>query len=243
MKVAICDDEIICRAQLTDVLCDYIEERRDAHIEYDEYRDPNTLLQATRDGQVYDIYILDVIMPDLDGIKLGQALRAKGVDGKIIYLTSSKEHAIDSFRVRAFDYILKPVVKEVFYKTMDEAISSINIKKDKCVIIKTKDGNARIALDNILYVENANRLLIYHLADGKDITSTTLRTSFSDAMQELVADERFYACGVGTVVNLNHITSVENEGVVFGDKRIFLNKKLCRELRGAWNNYWISREG
>jgi len=87
MKVAICDDEIICRAQLTDVLCDYIEERRDAHIEYDEYRDPNTLLQATRDGQIYDIYILDVIMPDLDGIKLGQALRAIGVDGKIIYLT------------------------------------------------------------------------------------------------------------------------------------------------------------
>ena len=45
-------------------------------------------------------------------------------------------------------------------------------------------------------------------------------------------------------MNMHHITMVENEGVVFTDaERIFLGKKACRELRAAWNVYWIEQEG
>lgn len=244
MKIAICDDEAICRSHMLDVAEDYTEERKDKEIVFEMFSEPEALLQATRENGGYDIYILDIVMPDMNGIKLGQALRDAGMEGKIIYLTSSEEYALDSFRVRAFDYILKPISKESFYKTMDEAINSIHIKKDKSAIIKTREGNARIAFDSIFYVESTNRTLIYHLVGGKIAESTTLRCSFSDAVSELLADGRFAACGVSTVVNLHHITSVENEGVVFQNtERVFLNKKLCRELRGAWNTYWITKEG
>ena len=244
VKIAICDDETVCRARLLDIAEDYSEERKDKQIEYTVFSEPAELLQAVWEGADFDIFILDIVMPDLNGIQLGQAIREQGVESKIIYLTSSEEYALDSFRVRAFDYILKPIARDVFYKVMDEAINSIHIKKDKGVIIKTKEGNARLSFDSILYIELSNRSLIYHLADGKAVESTTLRTSFSDAVAELLADGRFAQCGVSTVVNLHHITSVENEGAVFkGNERVFLNKKLCRDLRGAWNNYWISKEG
>lgn len=244
MKIAICDDESVCRAQVLDLAHDYVEERKDKEVSFQVFSDPCALLDATRAGDRYDIYVLDIVMPDMNGITLGQALRHEGVDSKIIYLASSKEYAIDSFRVRAFDYLLKPVEKESFFKVLDEAINSIHIKKDKCVIIKTRDGNARASFDSILYASLVNRALTFRLADNKMLESTTLRCSFSEAVVELLADPRFTQCGVSTVVNLHHITSVENEGVVFmNNERLFLNKKICRELRAAWNNYWITQEG
>ena len=244
MRIAICDDEAICRARVLDIAHDYMEERKDKSVSFEVFSDPCALLDAIRAGDAYDIYVLDIVMPDLNGIDLGQALRNEGVEGKIIFLTSSKEYAIDSFRVRAFDYILKPVEKEFFFTVLDEAINSIHIKKDKSVIIKTKEGNARVSFDSIFYVSLSNRSLIFRLAGKKVLESTTLRCSFSEAVSELLADPRFAQCGVSTVVNLHHVTAVENEGAIFNnEERLFLNKKLSRELRVVWNNYWISQEG
>ena len=243
MKIAICDDESLCRAHVLDLANDYMEERKDKEVFFEVFSSPTALLDATRKGTVYDIYVLDIVMPDVNGIDLGRALRENGVEGKIIYLTSSKEYALDSFRVRAFDYLLKPVEKNTFFKVIDEAINSIHVKKDKCMIIKTKEGSARVAFDSILYTSQANRALFLRLTENKTLESTTLRCPFSEAVAELLADKRFAQCGVSTVVNLHRITSVENEGIVFDSgERMFLNKKICRELRAVWNNYWIMQE-
>lgn len=241
MKIAICDDEKMCMAQVLDVASDYAEERKDKKLEFDLYSSPEDLLGGVRSGKNYDIFVLDIVMPEMNGIQLGQALRGMGAEGKIIYLTSTREYALDSFRVRAFDYIMKPVEKTTFYKTMDEAIDSIAVKKDKSLIIKTKDSAARVTYDSILYAELSRRSMLLHLTDGQTLESTTLRTTFADATAELLADARFAPCGVSSVINLRHVMSVEAECAVFeGGKRVFFNKKLCRELRSAWNNYWIS---
>lgn len=243
MKIAICDDEASCRAQIYDLLCDYVEDRKDKEIQVELFTSPEALLRTVQEGSIFDIVILDIVMPGMNGIQLGQALRNESIDQKIVYLTSSEEYALDSFRVRAFDYLLKPVEKKTLFPVLDEAISSIHIKKDKSLIIKTKETNARVTFDSILYAELAKRAIVYHLIGGKTVESTTLRTTFSEAMQELLTDRRFLLCGTSTLVNLHHITMVENESIVFQDTlRVFLNKKICRELRAAWNNYWIGEE-
>lgn len=244
MKIAICDDEEICRSHILDIAYDYSEERKDTDVVFRSFRTPDSLLQSISAGEKYDIYILDIVMPDMNGITLGQHIRKKSTDSKIIYLTSSEEYALESFRVRAFDYILKPIGKQDFYRVMDEAINSINIKTEKSIILKTKEGSARVSLHSIMFVEISNRALAYHLLENKTITTTTLRTSFSESIRDLSDDKRFYQCGASTLFNLHHILSVENEGVVFTDNsRIYINKKFSRELRYAWNNYWTTKEG
>ena len=243
MKIAICDDEAPSRGATFDIASDYAEERKDKEIYFDVFPSPESLLDAVREKGGYDIYILDIVMPGMNGIKLGQTLRNLGEDGKIIYLTSSEEYALDSFRVRAFHYVLKPVTKQTFYSFMDEAVSSINVKRDKVLIVKTKDDSARIAFDSILYAELKGRAVVYHLSDGGTVVSTTLRIPFTEAVKELISDKRFSLCGASMAANLGRITAVETEGVVFdGSKRVFLGKKSCRELRSAWSNYWISEE-
>lgn len=244
MRVAICDDDNFCRAQVLDIATDYAEERKDKDVVFELFSEPEALLRATRENGNFDIYILDIVMPGMNGIELGQALRDDGVDSKIIYLTSSEEYAIDSFKIRAFHYLLKPIEMEVFYAALDEAISSISIKKDRGLIVKTKENSARITFDSIIYAELSKRAIIYHLVGGKTVETTSLRTTFIEAVQELLADKRFALCGASMVANMHHITMVESEGIVFMDThRVFLGKKACRELRSAWNDFWISEEG
>ncbi len=244
MRVAICDDESLCRAQVLDIATDYAEERQDTEIVFEMFSEPEALLRSTRENGSYDIYILDIVMPGMNGIQLGRTLRNDGIDSKIIYLTSSEEYALESFRVRAFDYILKPIEKDAFYTVLDEAIASIHIKKDRVLVVKTKENSTRITFDSILYAALSKRSIVYHLADGKTVESTTLRTTFTEAVGELLVDKRFALCGASMAVNMHHITIVENEAIVFTDtERVFLGKKACRELRTAWNIYWITQEG
>lgn len=243
MRIAVCDDEAVCRAQLLDIATDYAEERQDTAVVFEYFSDPEELLKKTQENGFFDIYILDIVMPGMNGIQLGQALRRLGADGKIIYLTGSQEYALDSFRVRAFDYLLKPIDKTTFYTVLDEAVSSINIKKDRVLVIKTRDNSTRVTFDSILYALLDGRSIKYHLVGGKTVESTTLRTTFTEAVGELLQDKRFTLCGAGLAVNMHHVTAVESEGVVFTEnQRVLLGKKACRELRTRWSNYWINEE-
>lgn len=118
MWVAICDDDKLSRSQLIDIAADYAEQRRDQTITFGLFSEPQTLLNAVSGGDIFDIYILDIIMPRMHGIQLGKTLREKSVDSKIIYLSSSREYALDSYRIRAFGYLLKPIEKNTFYQTI-----------------------------------------------------------------------------------------------------------------------------
>ena len=205
MKIAICDDLPECLEQAVSVARDYIADHKEVSLSIVSFSDPYDLLESADKIGGYDIYILDIVMPGMNGIQLGLKLRNAGHDGKIIYLTSSEEYAIDSFKVKAFDYIMKPVVKPVFYKAVDEALAALAIKRDKAIVVKTKDAAVRLKYDDILYVELNKRVLMYHMKDGKTVESTHLRAAFSDAVAELLSDSRFAPCGASMAVNLAHV--------------------------------------
>lgn len=242
MRIAICDDNRLCRAHVTDLLHDYVEQRHDKSITLSVFSEPEALLAAHREA-AFDIYILDIVMPGLNGIELGKALRKDSTESKIIYLTSSEEYALDSFQVRPLHYLMKPVERDALFPVLDEAVASISLRRDKSLIIKTRDSSVRVAYDSLLYAERSLRAVVYHLVDGKTVESTSLRSTFSEALKELLADPRFSLCGASTVVNLHHITAVEMDCVLFQDSlRLPLGVKACRELRTVWNEYWLSGE-
>ena len=235
MKIAICDDEKICMQQVMTAAERYAASRTDQHVLFEAFSHPEDLLDAAGKNGGYDIYILDVIMPGMNGITLGTKLRDAGYDGKIIYLTSSNEYSLDAFRVRALDYLIKPVRDESFFKAMDDAAALISEKKDKFILVKTKDRSIKMSLDSILYAELNRRAVTYYLVGGRTVESTTLRGTFAEAMAELLADRRFYQCSAGMVVNLDGISEIESGAVLFGTTwRPFLGEKSCRKLRSIW---------
>lgn len=244
MNIAVCDDSVLFRQQILDFLKAYSLQNGEQSIFVSAFSNAEDLLDSVKKNADYQICLLDIIMPGMNGIELGKSLREIGFDGKIIYLTSSEEFAVDSYKVKAFNYILKPFSKEDFLLAFDEAVKSFSSGSEKSLVVKTKQGPVKIVLGNIMYAELSHRNIVYHLTGGKIIESVSLRTTFAEATQELIHDSRFALCGAGMIVNLYHITAVEVESLIFCDTyKIFPSKKSCREIRSLWADYLFSKEG
>lgn len=241
MKVAICDDEVFYREQILELTQKYATQNKSKEITVTAFTHAEELLDTVSKRGGFDIYILDVIMPGMNGIELGKALREKGYDERIIYLTTSDEFALASYKVNASDYIIKPASEDEFISSLDRVMKSISDIKDKFTLIKTKDGIIKLSFDNLVYAELTKRTVIYHLRDGKTIESVYIRTNFGDTVKDLVSDKRFVFCGKSLLLNLYHISSIQNETITFDSSdKIFAGKKLCRELHNAWVSFNFS---
>ena len=103
MRIAICDDEPVCLGQAVSVAEECIKDRKDKKLTLHTFSASDDLFEQAEKTGGFDIYVLDVVMPGMNGIKLGKKLRDAGHNGKIIYLTSSEEghgfgtHSIVSF--------------------------------------------------------------------------------------------------------------------------------------------------
>lgn len=73
----------------------------------------------------YDILLLDVYLPDGNGIKCGKILRDKGFAGVIICKSSTSENCLEAFEVDAMQYLIKPVSEEKLFETLDKAVEKI----------------------------------------------------------------------------------------------------------------------
>lgn len=242
MNIAVCDDDSISRKLISLLLEEYISSS-EQDISFSVYTHGEDLMDDALKIGGFDIYILDVMMPELNGIDLGLSLRKAGYEGKILYLTSSGDYALDAFKAKAFNYIVKPIKKDTFFYALDEVIATIPASTAKSMIVKTREGSIKISFDSILYADLNKRAITYHLLNDKIVEGTTIRVTFSEAVQELLQDNRFSLCGVSMIVNLAHINMIENEAILFrGGKKTYIGKRICRDLKVAWTYYWTGRE-
>ncbi len=243
MKIAVCDDEALCREQVLELVQNYAAEHPEAEIIISAYEHADDLMCEVKKIGGFDIYILDIIMPHTNGVKLGVQLRADGYDGKIIYLTSSEDYAIESFRAQPFHYIIKPVRRETLFPVLDLAVTMLRHRKDANIIVRTADGTIRLPLEGILYAELQKNTICYHMTSGRVIRSSTIRTSFAEAAKMLIEDRRFARCGASLIINLLHVTVSKTEELQFRDgSSLQLSRKLLAEIRTKWYDYWLDSE-
>ena len=239
LHIALCDDEAeqlqITRQMLEDFLSEY---RLAARVR--EFASGPEMLNAVAENGPFDLYILDIVMPEMSGIYLGLELRKTDHDGVILYLTTSPDFALESYQARAFFYLLKPVTQETLFPILNEAVCTLNKRQEDGIQVKTHDGIMRILFDSILYAELKNRSARYYLRDGSYVDSMTATSSFRDMMAPLLQDPRFLLCGASFLVNLHYIKMVDKFGAVLSDgRKLNLPTTACTALRGAWSDYWL----
>lgn len=152
-SIAICDDEPDYVKQIENFVLEYLHCHLELSGQVHTFQCGQELLCQVEQNGGFDLYLLDIIMPGLNGIQTGERLRGLDNGGEIIYLTTSPDYAIDSYSVRAFFYLLKPIEEERLFEVLDAAFEKLNERRSKAVLVTTKDGPRRILLDQILYVE------------------------------------------------------------------------------------------
>lgn len=72
------------------------------------------------------LFFLDIYMPGISGIEFAQEIRKNGIEVPIVFLTISKDHALEAFGVGATQYLIKPFPKQSLFRALDEVIEKIN---------------------------------------------------------------------------------------------------------------------
>lgn len=243
-RMALCDDEAGQREAVGALLRAYVAARPSLAVKLSFFSCGRDLLAAAEDCGGFDIYVLDMVMPDLGGIELGVRLRELGCDGAIIYLTVSPEYAVASYAARAFYYLMKPAEPDKLFQVLDQAMAELEKKRAACVAVRTRDGVERVRLDEVVYAELAGRTVRYHLADGSSLESVTVRGPFQAAAAPLLADRRFFLCGASFVANLFYVAAVEKGALrMDGGARVPLARGRAAQAKRRWSDYWLDAPG
>lgn len=244
LRIAIYDDDLHWRRQILELTNAYATENPEYCISFTAFEWGSELMDAARKTGGFDVYILDILMHGMNGIELGSRLRQMGFDGKIIYMSSSQDYALEAFKVKACNYLLKPLSKDSFFAAPDDVYNAIAERKNKSIIVRTKESSIKVSFDSIEYAELCKRTVVYHLVSGRVLESISIRTSFSDAIHELLTDKRFILCGTSMVANMHHITMVEKDGLLFRNcRKVYLPRKACSDIRSAWYDFYFEEEG
>lgn len=234
ITLALCEDNEMQRDITKDFLDEYVKTRS---VSYEIFPSGEALLERVKAKGGFDIYILDVVMPGINGMEVATTLRQMYDTGHIIFATASLEYAAMSYDVEAFYYLTKPIVPEKLYRILDKACASLNPTED-VIEIRTKNGDTRLKIKNIMYVELNNRAPVFYMHDGRVCEGIKLRGTFHDIVEPLFCDTAFKACGVGRVVNLRYVDALDSESLLlYNGTQIYYPRSAYAELKTAWKNF------
>ncbi len=232
MRIVICDDSIEDMLKIEKMLIKYMEVSSNTDFVTEKFSDALQLYQKIQEGELADIYILDMIMSEKNGIDIGRQIRKIGKENVIIYITSSNDYALEAFGVHAVRYLLKPVSEDSLFEALSSAISYTRVKKDVIYLVKTRDGLFSIPYSQIEVIENVSRKLEIQLKSGEILKSIFIRKSFEEEICDLVKNENFLLVHKSYLVNLNYIKKLERSEVIMeSGKRIPVSKAKTVDVK------------
>jgi len=210
LRIALCDDNAGELSNLVGLL-DLYRASRNLDCEYGVFPNGFELVSALDRGRRFDIFCLDIIMPGFTGIDAAKEIRRFTKAAPIVFFTSTPEYALESYSVKAVNYILKPITEEKLFITFDELLEKIKAERDEdAIIVKSSEGIQRILVSSLVFAEVIGRNVLYHLRSGKVIECTE---SFSSACDRLEKFGCFFKPHRSYLVNMEYVDTIENHQV------------------------------
>lgn len=237
IKIALCDDT----AEDIEAVRSFAEQFAAEHTEFslrlNVFASAAELLKAVEESGGFDLYILDVLMPGMTGIQLAERIRAEDENAEILFLTISREYAVDAFAVRASGYLLKPVSRTSFDEEVLRAVQKLTSEKSAAITIKTKDGLRRIRLHELVMIESFNHTRVLTMSDGSVLeTSATL----SELFEVLGGHKNFYMPHRAYIVNLDYSMGIKRfELLMFGNRSIPIPRRQYSIMQELFSNYFF----
>lgn len=229
IRIAVVEDSARDMKRLTECLRQYEKEKKQKFtiVEFTDGEDIATDYTAD-----YDLILMDIEMKFMNGMRAAQAIRQADQDVIIIFITNMPQYAIQGYKVKALDYMLKPISYFSFSETMGRALQSLRRTETKHIVISTKGGKMRLDQKRVCYVEVLDHTLIYHTLDGKYAAKGTLREA-----QEELDETRFFCCSRCYLVNLDYVENYQGSTIMVGGDAIQISRGRRKEFLDAMNEH------
>lgn len=233
LKIAICEDEREQRDKLLRLL-DESDIKNKAYV----FESGEKLLEVFEKGK-FDLILMDIYMnSSITGVEAVRLIRERDKDIPVAFVTTSKDHALESYRLSALKYIEKPYDKE----SIEDILHLSLLKKNDVpsLLVQRKGITERLPFANILYMEQQMHKVLIYLRDG-DVFE--VYGKLSELISPLPVG-LFFSPHKSFAVNLSFVRFIDMEircFVMENNKNVPIKRELLRDAKKALCDYLYER--
>lgn len=241
--IALCDDETAELVKTEKMLRGYEKEYPGVDLVIEHFQDAEELLCMLREEDyVPDVIFMDIYMQDKQGNQASIGMEAAGelrnmeYQGKLVFLTTSREYALEAFDVNADQYLVKPVLEKKLFSLMNKLLADVEEERKKYILLKIEGRLVRVSVNDIVSCEAQGKNQLLYLVNGRQCL---LRMSMAEIYGLLSHYSEFVRIGVAFIVNLGYISSLNAKELLMDNgKRIYLPRGAYKGLREQYFNYY-----
>ena len=234
LQIAICDDLEEERVILSRMLRNYAR-RQGLSLQVHFFVSGEELLQSVRRANACQVLFLDIYMPGISGVETARRLRAAGYGASIVFATTSTDHGVDSFEVRASGYLVKPFRQEEVDRALDWCLEHMP-EPLRSLSVYAEGEMQEFPLASVLYIE-----VLGHQSHIHTLRQTVVVRKSLDDLERAVDSPDFFRCHRSFLVNLNHAERIESSDFLMSDgARIPISSANLPRARNIFTD-WIYR--
>ncbi len=234
LRIAICEDTESDLRNLKGLI-----ESSGINFSLDVFKSGEAFIAEFAKGS-YDLVFLDVFMEILSGVETAEKIREQDTDVVIVFTTTSEDFTREGYRLNAYKYMIKPVIKEDVEESLDLAI----VKRDRnleATLEIISDGKAvSIPFNDIVYVESRDSRSYVVTSEGEEYPTVTSLES----LETLLNPPRFVRSHRAFIVNLDHVDDVDDDVSIFimdnGDST-YIRVKDHKRIKNNYDDYIFSK--
>lgn len=238
VSIAICDDDVLEVERAQRFIEKYSQTKNESQISVQTFLNPLEMLNYVDKNVGFDIYILDIIMDGMKGTDVAKELKAKESNCEIIFMTTSREFAVDAFALNAVHYLVKPYDFVDFSEALARALKRTEVEETDFIVRKTDKGVMKILIANICFSESSGHYQYVHMNDG---TTYKIRSKTFELWEDLKNFNRFLIPHTGFIVNMDYIKNVTSYGIEVLDANIPLSKNTYGKIRKEYLDYTFGK--
>ena len=232
--LAICEDD----KNDLDAVCSLLDAwqaERGANLRRKAFQSAVELLEGAR-RERFTLYLLDVMMPEMNGIEAAREIRRFDDAAEIVFLSSSPGFAYESYGVRALNYLLKPARQEELFALLNR-LHLQEQKNTEALTLKTTSAIVRVPFSQISYVEVIQKHVYFHLVDG---TERKVTGTLKDFEAVLLSRPEFMHVHRSYIVNMLQVERLSsNELRTFRGEILPVSRALRKEVTNQWLDHHL----
>lgn len=239
IRVAICDDDEK-EGQRVYRLLEKCFLNRGVFYQHHIFNNSKALLYEAEDGAAFDILLLDIEMPQMDGMELTSRLKTFLPDALVIFITSHEKYVYDSFKVQPYRFIPKKRIEQMLPAALNDAVETIKSQEGKYYIAKNQKGVEKVLQKSITHIWHSGKYSYIEKSNGGN---TKVRATLK-AVYEGLDQESFEWIDRGCICNLAQVMQIVEDSVVMTNgTKLQVSRDRLPDLKIRMRKYLTKKEG
>ena len=210
-------------------------------IKIEQFASAEKFLEGLSKKAGYDILLVDIGLPRMSGVDLGKKIREEYPEIYLVFLTSYVEYAIDSYRIGAYQYILKEDMEDRLPQTIEYIVERISRSSEGYRWVGSEWDRSKIVYKEIIYICKSKG------AKYTEYITVEKRYKERIPIKQLIKEldnEVFILVDRSNIINLNHIIRLKGDTIYLTeDEHIIVTPARMSKLKERIHTLWQMKNG